>query len=94
MTRASKTTIDNLDYCINTLRMAQKLLEWERYKAVEGIELDDVSEQTVLDAALEHNMTCAEVYEILSEDAEVKRESITAYKWPDFSEITGRRYDD
>ena len=76
MTKLSKTTIETLDYCISTLKMAQKLLEWERYKAAEGVELDDASEQTVLDAALDHDMTCAEVYEILAADSQEKRRSV------------------
>ena len=73
---ASKTTLDNIDYCINTLKLATKILEWERIKAEQGISLDETSEQTILDIAIDHDLTCAEVYEVLSGEEQQRRDSI------------------
>ena len=73
---ASKTTINNIDYCINVMQLAVKILEWERIKAEQGIKIDEASEQTILDIAIDHDLTCAEVYEVLSGDEQLRRDSI------------------
>lgn len=73
---ASKTTINNLDYCINVLNLAVKILEWEKVKAEQGISLDETSEQTILDISIDHDLTCAEVYEVLSGEEQQRRDSI------------------
>lgn len=73
---ASKTTINNLDYCINVLNLAVKILEWEKVKAEQGISLDETSEQTILDISIDHDLTCEEVYEVLSGEEQQRRDSI------------------
>lgn len=73
---ASKTTINNLDYCINVLNLVVKILEWEKTKIEQGIQLDEKSEQTILDIAIDQDITCAEVYDVLSGEEQQRRDSI------------------
>lgn len=70
MTRVSKTTIDAIECCISSLGIAQKLLAWEAYKMAQDVTIDDVSEQTVIDIALEYDLPCGDVYEILSDESQ------------------------